>query len=408
MKRFTPRVILVIGWVVFMLYAYPGFLDHDAVWALMNSREDKYTNAGWPMFAYVWHWLSLFVGGPPGMLFLQATFTLVGAYHVVRRVVPDRLAAVIASGLLLFPPVMATVARLCVDSSQVAFLLVGVVLLLSDKRWVKIIGLAALLIATVMRPGGAAATLPLVVLAFEWKPELPRLSRFGLAFGVWIAIVLAGIGSMWLLVDREYQYRDAQLARHDILEVAKTLEPLDGEFAWAVFRASIPLTDETAAFLVDARRDLMRSHPGAFAAHRARWFWRSLGLKRLRSSWDPVYTKTTPSKQARVWLHHAARHSAVQKTLNNAVRAFGKTPLFWPYVYFAIAIALLGVAIKRRRMLEGMLVASGLAHELSLAIVAEVPTFRHSHWLIVSTLIALAITIVRMVEARRAKAKAPA
>lgn len=407
MTRFTPRVILVIGLIVCLLYAYPGYLDDDAVWALMNSRENAYTNAGWPMLAYVWRWVSIAISGPAGMLLLQATFTLVGAYYLARRVIADRPAALVAVAVLLFPPVLATVARICVDGTQVAFLLVGVVLLSRERRWVKLVGLAALVIATVMRPGGAAATLPVVLIGFEWTPDLGRLKRFGLAFGVWIGVVVVGAAAVWALVDREPDARGARLAIHDILDTAPTLDRIDSDVAWAVFRASTGARDDdTAAFLVDARHDLVRNYPGAYAASRARTFWRTLGFARLKSSWDPVYTRTTPFLKARDWLRHAARHSAVQKGLNAAVTRLGKTPLFWPYVYFAIAFALLGIAIKRRQQLELLLLASGIAHELSLAIVVDVPTFRHSHWLIVSTLLALAFTIARTVAARRSRSPA--
>jgi len=404
MKRFTPRVILVIGWIAFMLFAYPGYLDFEATYALIDSRSTSYSGDGAPMLAFVWRWVSIILSGPTGMLVLQATLTLVGAYYLLRRVVADRSAAILACALLLFPPVIATVARICTDGAQVAFLLAGIVLLFNERRWVKLVALAALVVATAMRPGGATATLPIIVLAFEWKPDLHWFKRAALAFGAWIVVVAIATGATWTLVDRDVDGRAATLASIDILGTASRVGTIhDGDLAWAVFRATEAHHVRAADLLITARHDFMRTYPAAYVAHRADIFKRVLGFARLKSTWDPVYTRTTPSRESRYWIDHAARHSFVQIKLIDVVTVFSKTPLFTPYVYLVIALVLLGFAIKRRQRLEVMLLASGILYEVSLAVVADVPTFRSSHWLIASTMLAVAITIARTLAARRAR-----
>jgi hypothetical protein len=63
-----------------------------------------------------------------------------------------------------------------------------------------------------------------------------------------------------------------------------------------------------------------------------------------------------------------------------------ETPLFRPYLYVAIALLLLVLAVRDRLTLA--LVISGLNYELSFFPTAGAPDSRYSHWMITCTCIA--------------------
>ena len=38
-RYFTERVILITGWVLFLIYAYPGYMSFDSAWQLTQARR---------------------------------------------------------------------------------------------------------------------------------------------------------------------------------------------------------------------------------------------------------------------------------------------------------------------------------------------------------------------------------
>jgi len=67
--------------------------------------------------------------------------------------------------------------------------------------------------------------------------------------------------------------------------------------------------------------------------------------------------------------------------------------LFAPALYLALAITALVVAALRRQRMAVALLASGILYELSWFVVATDAQYRYSHWMIVSTIIALVLVI---------------
>ncbi|MGE0395415.1 MAG: hypothetical protein AB7T06_01715 [Kofleriaceae bacterium] len=276
-------------------------------------------------------------------------------------------------------------------------------LLAAEQRRTKFVGLVALVIATAMRPGGAAATLPIILVIFDWNTGVGQLKRLGIAIGAWIGVIIIGTALLWAFVDRDIDGREAMLASVDVRGTASRLEKIDdAQLAWAVFLATAPRRG-SEKMLVSARRELVLAHPKEYLSHRAELFGRLLGLGSRGAEWQPAYTRIMPSRDARHMVRHTARHSYLQRKLNDAVITLSATPLFQPVFYLAAAVVLLGLAIKRRRRIEIAVLASGICHELSLAVVADTATFRSSHWLVVSTLVASAIAITRWWLARRAQ-----
>jgi hypothetical protein len=68
------------------------------------------------LMAVLWGVLDRIIAGPFLMLLLQATLFLAGSYLVLRRALPPRTAALAASLLLLFPPVLTPMAYIWKDS----------------------------------------------------------------------------------------------------------------------------------------------------------------------------------------------------------------------------------------------------------------------------------------------------
>jgi hypothetical protein len=146
--------------------------------------------------------------------------------------------------------------------------------------------------------------------------------------------------------------------------------------------------------LIDGSRRISWLAPGAYLHHRVDVLRHVLALSRDKR-WRPVHTEFVQPAGNRLVLAHAARHSLIQRAVIAPVRALGRTFLFRPYLYFALALVLLGAAFARRDGLVAMLLISGIGYELALGLVTTVPQFRDSGWLIVATVLATILTVFR-------------
>jgi len=163
-----PRTILAAGWLAFLVYAYPGYLTHDAAAELVAVRAGDVTTA----HALVWRVVDAVLAGPAGMLLVQSGLVLVGAYALLRRVLADRAAAVLAAGVLVFPPIGATVATISADALLPGLLVAGAALLARERRWPRAGGLALVALACGMRDAALFAALPIVVVAFARREAI--------------------------------------------------------------------------------------------------------------------------------------------------------------------------------------------------------------------------------------------
>ena len=84
MRAWTPRSILAIGFVGFVLYGFPGFMSTDSVNQLHEARTGLYSNAHPPLMAAQWTVLDAIVSGPLLMLLLQGGLMLWGLYALLR------------------------------------------------------------------------------------------------------------------------------------------------------------------------------------------------------------------------------------------------------------------------------------------------------------------------------------
>ncbi|HEY4055927.1 MAG TPA: hypothetical protein VGM39_04935, partial [Kofleriaceae bacterium] len=217
-REMPAGAILVVGLIAFLAVTAPGMLSIDSVDQLREARAGFYTDAHPPAMAALWSILDAIVAGPLLMLVVQSAAFLGGSYLVLSRALTPRKAAIAASLLLLFPPVAVPMAFIWKDSLMAGMLVLGAGLVLSpDRRW-RLVALACFTLATAVKYNAFAATLPLIVLVFEWRP-MRALHRYALATAVWLGVTLVAMGANRVLTDQPMHFWHSSLAVSDIVGV---------------------------------------------------------------------------------------------------------------------------------------------------------------------------------------------
>jgi hypothetical protein len=426
----SPRTILVAGWCVFMLYAWPGVMTMDSFDQLREGREWYFTDAHPPVMAFIWGIVDRILPGPLGMLILQGTAFLAGVYLILCRAMRPRRAAIVACVVLLFPPVLAPLAVIWKDCIMAGLLVLGIPLVLSENRRVRLLGLALFVLATAFRYNALAATLPLVVLLFEWKPGQRWFVRYGIGVGAWLVCVVLAMGLNGALTDKQLHYWHSSSALTDITGVLAKIEHdiPDSELApllapteikvdsniHARVRAAykradfqqlltgdgnlwdVPVTEP----MPEARRDaiekawstLVFGHFGAYARYRVDTFSEVLGLRKKFLG----ATVVKHEAQYPGMLDHmgVGRGRSRFQEIGESITMWTakKTRLFRPHFYLALVVILLAFCRQRDVLAIAL---SGLAMELSLLLLSWTADFRFSHWLVTSTMLTLATLIAR-------------
>ena len=430
----TRGRILLLGWLLFVIYAFPGYMSTDSVDQLNQARNGPLHDWYPPLMAWLWRWLDSIIAGPFLMLVLQSVTFLLGADGILRRAFAPRAAAVAACGVLLFPPVMSQMAVIWKDSQMAGFLLAGMAGLLSeDRRW-RIAGCGWLFLATAQRYNAPAATLPLVLGLFVWRPELPRLRRYAIALAVWIAITGLAFGVNRALTETNRYAWHGSIALLDIcgtirwsgkLTDAELRERLAGvpgvpsEDMWRKFRKKYgnawfwmqygddrvfdsPTTEDERDAVARAWRNLVIAHPFAYLKHRWVIFRDVIGLPPA----DPqgaVWDGFVEAPEQMAFIKHQASHSSIQGAWVKLLYKFNTALWVRPWAYMLIALALLPLARRNRPAL--VLLLSGLFNELSLYIVAPSIDYRYSHWMITATVLAGIIVFTERWRLGRSKAR---
>ena len=424
-----PRTILLIGFALFVIYGFPGSMSNDSVQQLVEARTRQFSDAHPPLMAAEWGVLDSIVSGPFLMLVVQGAVFLAGLHALLARVVAPRRAALVAVALLLFPPVLTTLAVIWKDSQMVAYLIAGTACLTSPRGRTRLIGIALIAVACAFRYNALAAALPLIGLLLEWPPGWRAWQRGAVALlaVVAVAVVAAGITRALTVVPAQTPLQSGMAAydiagvlrytrdrsdddlrevlrgtplrvTHDIQAAARALySPRNGYDLIHGDRAlfdSAPSPAEVDA-LVRAWKELVLGDLGAYLRHRAAVSAELLGLT-SEELWSPVYNRFVVTAAQSEQLQHRARWSSVQRA---AARRLGQLAdhswMFRVYVYAAIALVLVAVAVAWRDRLAAALLLSGLGYELSYVALTASPDFRYSHWLIVCTCVAAVLLFVR-------------
>jgi 4-amino-4-deoxy-L-arabinose transferase-like glycosyltransferase len=419
----TPRRILLVAGLVFMLYAYPGFMLNESANHLVDSRIGLFTDWQSPMMTLLWRILGIVVSGPPGMLFIQMFLVLVGSYQLLRRRMSDRAAAIAASCVLLFPPVMAGTAVITTHALLAAFTIAGTAAVTSERFAYRLGGLGLFVLACGMDVAGCFVSFVVVLTQFRWRNPLSRARRLAIAFAAWLATVSLAFAISYAVVDVREQRNQLRLAMHDILgtinyadtlgdaeirellpDVALIAEPdlqkrarfVYGKvlfYAVTEFRVFEPIETQTQRDRVfAARRKIALALPGAYLRHRWQELYRTLGLARHRP-WSPVYMQYVEHPMDAAGTSYMARESAVQRTVAHWVTALSETFLFRPYFYLLVALVLVPFAVMRRTRDGLLMLGVALAYELGLFFFVYRQEFRAAHLLIIATLLALVMVV---------------
>jgi hypothetical protein len=414
-------VILLAAWAIAIIYAFPGYMNFDASEQLYQART-RIDDWHPPMMAAYWKVLEVFVRGPFLMLVLQTSLFLWGLYVVLRTRLAPRTAAIVTAVMFVFPPILTPMAPVWKDAQMAAFLIAGVMLAVRRNTLWRIAGCVLFVLAVGVRDNGAAALLPLlVIVTTAW---FPRRLHYALAtVGLFVALNLVAMGANRMLTQvRAYPWY-LSTAMHDIagtichedaltdraiLDATKDVVVMPAanlqarickaynprvwfELAYGatqVFDSDPYPTDRDARGA--AWRKIVTEHPHAYLSHRWAVTRELLGLTSAEP-WEPVCQTFTATKEQRTRLRHDASRSWFQKIMGSAFGVLAKTPLYRPWIYMLLALALLGYALAKKRGFIALVVASGVLYELGLFAFAAAPDFRYSHWMITCTCIGAAL-----------------
>jgi hypothetical protein len=433
-KKLSAPGLLAIGLVVFTIYGFPGLMTIDSFDQLAEARKNYYTDGHPPAMAFLWRWVDLIIAGPLGMLVIQGATFLIGVWLILRRVMSDRRAAVVATVLLLIPQTSTTMIIIWKDCLMAGFFMLGIGLVLDDRRKVRIAGLVVMSIATSFRYNAPAGTLPLVLILFVWEPGLHWLKRYGIAFGAWVAITVAAWGCNRALTDNSVNYWYSSAAVADIVGTLRHVDRDIPDDEMKKLLAGCPLTvhenihqkmreyyepwnflflvvpgpkqmfdlpldrnppAEHQAAMKAAWQRVITGNLGAYFKHRWWTFREVLGLTR-HPPWGSAIRHHDQHGGRLAELGIGSRASWMQVTLQRAVAWFTfKTKMMRPWLYMVMALLLLPMCRGNRDAFA--LLVSGLVLEASLYPTALTPDLRYSHWGIVCAILAAIILFTRRV-----------
>jgi hypothetical protein len=425
--------ILAAGWMVLILYAFPGVMTMDSFDQLREGRTWFFTDAHPPAMAALWGVLDRVVRGPLLMLLVQSAAFLGGLFLMLTHAMSRRRAAVAAVVLLLFPPVLVPMAVIWKDCLMAGFFVLGIAGLLHHERRWRLWGLALLSLATAMRYNAPAATLPLIFLLFYWRAGMHWLARYTLALGAWIVVTVVAMAGNSLLVAQEMHFWHSSLALEDIVgtlahvspelpdsELGPLLAPtgiladhgyharlvqqyvpydfqqlVSGEgHLWDVpIAGTQPAPPAQREAIERAWKAIVPAHPAAYLAYRVDVFAEVLGVhKKFQGA--TVIRHEVQYRGMLDTMHLPLTQSGFSRTGEDFTMWTAKrTRLFRPHVYVILALALLGFCLRQRAI--GAILLSGLGLEVSLFPLVQAPDYRYSHWLVTCTLLALVMLVAR-------------
>ena len=419
---------LAIGFAVLLVFAYPGYMSSDSAIQLTEARTHVHSDVHPAAMSAIWRLVELVIAGPLGMLVLQVSLFLIGTYGILRRHFEDRSAALAAAVILVFPPMLGTMAVVWKDCQMAGFLLVGLALIGDPRRSRRWIGIAALGLAVAMRHNGPAASLPILVLGYLSPPGRRWWKHLAITVALWLATTGAALAVNRALTDtHEYPwhysigpgdivgvlrhagpYADAELIqildgtplvpREDIqLRAHRIYNPtmwwwtVNGDnrlFDW-------PTTESHRTAMVRAWKTLVLDNPGAYLSHRLRVFRVLLGIPdRWRDA--PVSRPVWRTHMNQMQVPDPGPHAALQTAIGDALDWIADhTPINRPYIYFLLAFVFLPIARRQRDVLA--LLSSGIVYQLTFLPLSPSSEFRYTHWMITCVLISIVILVKRRI-----------
>ena len=424
-----PLAILALGWCLLIIYAFPGQMTQDSFDHLREARSGLYSDGHPPLINPIWKLCDAIIAGPFGMLVLQTILLLAGLYFILRRVFAERRAAWWATAIFVFPPIAVTMAVIWKDCIMAGCLALGAAGLLSERRSRKLLALVAMFVATGVRYNAFGATLPLIVLLFQWRPEWRGVRRYALSVCVWFATTVSAFVANAAITDHKLHLWHSSLA---LFDTVGTLAHLDED-----------LSDDELRLAFAGTEVLTKSniHANIREAYRPRDFFPIVNHPKLAMWFVPIngYVPAPEHQReaiAKMWWETITSHpleyiqhrlavlrsalvgggvvpsrefqypenahqaglstgwSPIQLAMTKWMRfAVKRTPFFTPWIYLVIAFILLPLAARQRDVLAILL--SGIVMESSLFFLAASNDYRYSHWMILCTIIAVVMLTAR-------------
>lgn len=423
LERITPRQIVVAGFALFLIYAWPGFVGWDTLTHFEQARAGVYTDGHPPGVARLFRIVELFIAGPAGILLLQSSCVLLGLHGIFKRRVSPRIAALVAVFVFLFPPIAGVTAYVVKDSLMAGFLLVGVALLVDARTRMQRLAIVFMLLANMMRWNALAATFAPVILLFRWSPTIAGWRRYAVAFAMWFGVTATALVGNEVLTDEpEYLWSGS----HAYQDIAGTLQYMPDQtdaqmlelfaglrlryhdnlhqrfrdrynsadyrhIAWHPDRLmEKPETATERDAAMRAWKATVLAHPAAY--FRYRWDNYKLLTKLDRPpSFSNVYVWFTviAAPETVAALDHNATASRIQGVLRELSIKVSLTPIYFVFVYLGACFLML--ALCWQRPLEAALCLSGIGYQLAWFFLAPTTDFRYSQWMIVCSVTAAAL-----------------
>lgn len=416
--------VILGGLVIVSIYAFPGYIAYDSLDQLRQARAGVMTDWHPPIMSALWGLLDRIVSGALLMLVLQCSLFLGGLYALLRRKLEPTRAVVLTLVIFAMPPVLTMMAVILKDCLMAGALLVGCAGLTSKRRWAQYAALAMFLLAAGLRHNAISVVVPLVALLSPWPASKGPWVR-GIVGGV---IGLALMGSAMLinkgLTDVQSHPFQGMLAPMDIVNTVALAPDLSDdevrelmpgitfarasglqEHARSLFNIYAlpqnfaqgegrfydgPTTDEGRADVSHAWWSLVTTYPGAYLTARFQMMRELIGL--TDAKYTPVYEVRNEAAMLKANGEPAVERNVVQRWLAKKMIRLGRSSLlFRPYLYLLLCIGLL-VQLRRDRVMVALLL-SGLSY-LALDVIAiPGPDIRYLWWLMVVTLIAVAVRL---------------
>jgi hypothetical protein len=428
-RALSPRAVLLGAFTLFMLYGFPGYMSSDSVLQLTEARSGHFSDGNPPLMAAEWWVLDKIISGPVLMLALQGALLLAGLYVLLRRFVEARPAAWTAGAVLLFPPVLVTMAVIWKDSQMAAYLVAGIAALIQPRLRTRLIGLALLVAACSIRHNAVAAVVPLIAVLFEWRQGLRWTKRLMIVAGMILVVGISGFALTRVLAGKHVKLtpmfndivgvigythdrsdddlrtvlRGVPLAiDHGLQTQARMLVAM--QHGWLVMVGRDPFftpprTEADWDALSRAWKELVTDDPAAYLEFHVDQFARLIHMTDDDLP-GAVWNRFLESDEQLLWIDHDASFSWFQDKLGIGVfyTHDRHTPLFRPYLYIVIALILLVLCC--RTALPFALYVSGFLYELSFFPVGVEPEYRYSHWLVTSIVVGTVILVIERARRR--------
>lgn len=423
--RVEPAAALAagLGIALTLWLFFPGWMSVDSAVQYQQALAGRYDDVHPPLLAWLWRQTDRVWPGPAG-LFVTLTVTWWTALTAIAtRLVPGWRGAIAALAIGLLPPVLLIAAHLWKDVALSAALLAataGILAFRADGRraW---IGLAVVFLAAAVafRHNAWPAALPLVVwLAWprvrsvRWT--LPRaVAAAGLAVALALvpgvvnrmldaaprdassAVLLWDLGAVSIatgqvLIPPAVRAPDLSIADLEAGYVDFANPPM---FASDRIRLGLfaPYSEADRRAVLGAWFAMLREHPGAYLAHRARVTRHLLFGPPAEAPRELVYVpdRILPPEAA---VTLPALDRARDRVLLRAAESLRPTPLFAGLPWLVLALLALGAAWRMRDTEPGRaaiaLAASAWAYAAPLAVLTGSAEFRYLHWSVLAALLA--------------------